>query len=992
MWEKFNVDNALGKVDEASEVYDDMRSVEKWARARTSDISLAGEESHKAAAIMGSQVAVDALRAAGNTIAALRRERKADRSATAMAPAPAPAALTAAAMHNQAAVVGGPVAAAGQTPLVLAMSAFGELMQRVMLWMAPMRACVDGPGTGTGGGVRLGYAAGLDLAVKSLHGLSALAELRAVIQETLLGSEEGPAAAADTPVPDEAPASPFAFVKRAVLSKKERNVAKKADLLDKLDRGLESVLLQAVFYGAICALEVQQFSVAADLSRAFLKLQWEEAHSEARESGERGPGQAGGGSSGRQRGELEVNEGNIKRMWVVRGLAFAGMGNAFVSKRHLDAVAGSASGYTGAKGKARSGAGVGSVAGAAAAAAFVESRLREHVLALNARDDACARGSEGRSGSRRGNRYFGSDVWLLVTDVERRAGMLVRQCDGRGSSGGGGGGSGGDGEELSGAFVRLEKWFATGDVAVQAAAGATAGSGGKHATATLAATATATATRSDAQRSQAAYGGIRAALSADADADADADANYGTSSAAAAAADAGTGADTCVEDKLGGDGKGEGEGLAGRLLAAVIALVGTAPTSAWSLARSSFYEGQSLFQEMSYRSSELKYVVCVVACLVVVAGDVDNLCSSGKSRGTAGRQEALRLAAAACSNAAAARMHRCLFGRAEVDDPGTATSMGSESSVAEINTEMEVETEVEAGYGSWLIGMVGNVVGAVAGAVSGPAAGAVGGAAGVDSLVEDEEVAREEERVVVGSGCDLSCGFGSGHLDGPLVHRVLATLSSDRGSGAGRESTHVMLQSEVQAHVQGSVPVAVAVAAGMDMLAASARERAVLAVRLCERAQVSVSASTVPTPAAASGLLLLLYKRLSDVLVADGAYADAHLALEHCRALAAAPEPESESKQPMGSAAGTVASIKQPDSWAAVDVPEGSRMFAHVFATADTDVCGVRLPCLAVHTSNGTIVTPDSPLSAPVAQAALGLGAAERALAFKRTRFGFRSE
>jgi hypothetical protein len=194
--------------------------------------------------------------------------------------------------------------------------------------------------------------------------------------------------------------------------------------------------------------------------------------------------------------------------------------------------------------------------------------------------------------------------------------------------------------------------------------------------------------------------------------------------------------------------------------------------------------------------------------------------------------------------------------------------------------------------------------------------------------------------------------------------------------------------------------VAAAVAAGMDMLAASARERAVLAVRLCERAQASATPTSTSTPTAASGLLLLLYKRLSDVLVADGSYAAAQHTLEHCRALervlaAAAQEPESESEQTeqtVGSTAGTVLSTCPPESWAAVDVPEGSRMFAHVFATADTDVCGVQLPCLAVRVSNGTIVTPDSPLSAPVAQAALGLGAAERALAFKRRRFGLGSE
>jgi hypothetical protein len=360
-------------------------------------------------------------------------------------------------------------------------------------------------------------------------------------------------------------------------------------------------------------------------------------------------------------------------------------------------------------------------------------------------------------------------------------------------------------------------------------------------------------------------------------------------------------------------------------------------------------------------------------------------------------------------------MHRCLFGKseAEVDDShiskatttgtgtGTGSAIGICSEKSMVKTEMNTGMEVEAGYGSWLVGLVGNV----AGALAAPAAGFIGRAAGVDSREEEvvvggeEEEEKEEEHVVAGPGFDLS----SGHQDGPLVRSILATLRCGCGSGDGSAQTHVLSQPDIQAQAQGSVSVAVvaaAVAAGMDMLAASARERAVLAVRLCERAPASATptsmSTSTSTSTAASNLLLLLYKRLSDVLVADGAYAAAQQTLEHCRTLetvlAAAQEPESESEEPMGSTAGTILRTCPPERWAAVDVPEGSRMFAHVFATADTDVCGVQLPCLAVHVSNGTIVTPDSPLSAPVAQAALGLGAAERALAFKRRRFGLGSE
>ena len=955
-WEKYSVDDALKSVESDSLVREDGQAEDKWAKARYGDISNATEESSRIAAIMESQLAVETLLAAGKSIVSLRRARRqqAGSKGVLLSPAPssdtskAPATLqdkykdspqqpTASAPRPFANAPVSVTAAAGpRHSLAAAMSAFGDLMRKLTSWISLLRKS-----SANGASAR-----GVGHCVKCLHGLSALSELRKVIGEELgvdrmenidaqdandNSNDSNGIKASDSRANGEraSVAVPFSFVKKAVKPKKERNAQSRRELVKKLDRGMESILLQSLFFGAICSLDSGAFTLAADWSRAFLKLQWESAQHERQLLRD-------GTATPSTPIATTTDEAHVRKMWAVRGLAFGGMGSAFVCKRHIDAVAGHATGYTGVQGRAKSGAGIGSLAGAATASVFMEAHLASYVTALDRRDVYCSLNERHRT---RGNRLYGADVWLLTKEIRRLVGSRERNSVSNSRDGSDIAGN----CDLIGPFVRLRHWFKR-DVDDDTIPHDGDDDYDDHDDAAE--------SLCDEHRSQRAFAKVRAALGVDEE-------ENGEEEKGEQEEDHGGSRDhdDCQEGKA-------KEGSDGTLLLAEQGLAGHAvhllreDTRSSSVARSHeracdmFYQGQALFQEQSYRSSEIKYVMAIMMSTMVLAhlrrrDDTD----MGDDTITTERN-ARRVMMASVSNMACARMHRFLLGRcitprvaAETSSSSTSSSSAAEMSPSDKRAQGRSKSQDDdVSVVPWWQRAVNVAVGAFS-----PTVQQNEEKGGADTDV-DEDVPKEYDSLV--------------HRY-PLAATLLGLLEKTSWK-ADENDNKDCTNNDDDDHDHGAATHMLRV--GLSLLAASAPELAVVSTALCPSSDASRPA---------------IVSRAADVFAATGAY---DISLDLAKVAQHLASTSGSASKPSRGEANAQGEDEDEDGprHSLLDYPHGSRLFTHV--NDALRFTGAVLPCLFV-TDEGRVGMPESALTPNYAVNASDFSVKTDSIAFKRKRF-----
>lgn len=351
------IPNFTGETEPQESIDEYNSKVKSWESNKEVVLKVATIESQRQAEIMRSKALVSKLKAQGLTIQALRRKRCDNESNlnnnvsnNSRSSSPISSVST-----SSSSIISEPV-----DPLSQAMTSLSTLMSKLAHGLYELRLlCHKDSKTKD-------YSRGYQLGMKILRGIEALVEIRDLVEDC---NKESLLTIPQVEVP-------FAFVKKfggKYKSKPIRERKKEKSPLERVERGMMSLFSQLLFYLSSCALETGEYAMVADLSRGYLN-----AHTLSEVKAE--PKLISKTTNDKNKNtsyEASQNAANMARMWVLRAMSFAAMGNAFLTYRHLYPISDQPTGFVSTSEKHQSARRAGSYPGADDALKYVEERLVE---------------------------------------------------------------------------------------------------------------------------------------------------------------------------------------------------------------------------------------------------------------------------------------------------------------------------------------------------------------------------------------------------------------------------------------------------------------------------------------------------------------------------------------------------------------------------------------------------------------------------------------